>query len=551
MVVVGVLSALLGAGPAGRDEVRAATDRLPDLRMVPLSDFRIETTSAGRRLLRFTATMANVGRGAFELRGSRPSASSSTMSVQQVIYNDAGGARSRVTSAVMRYAGDGHNHWHVQKIMHYEARSLSGIRRPTEKTDFCFFDTQPYSLSLPGAPQRSVYAESGCGTSSSLATRVGISVGWADSYPWNFVGQWIDVTGVPAGEYIIHAEVDPNRHFAESAEGNNCAWTRVSIPASGSAVSVLSRGSRCMVPVTRLAGTDRYTASAAVSASAFAPDPAVAYVASGENFPDALAAGAAAGHQRGPVLLVRRAGVPTAIANELVRLRPSRIVVVGGPATIPDTVLAELDRYDAGGGVTRIGGADRYEAAAALSASVFAPDRPVAYVATGENFPDGLTAVPVAARQGGPLLLVRAGSIPDSTRAELLRLRPAAIAIVGGPASVSDAVMRQLDDYDTGRGVRRYTGSDRYAASAVLSAAAFPGGAPVGYLASGENFPDALSAGPAAALRGAPVLLVKSTTLPAATAAELNRLAPKQLFVVGGPASVSGAVIDAAAAAAY
>jgi spore coat protein A len=80
----------------------------------------------------------------------------------------------------------------------------------------------------------------------------------------------------------------------------------------------------------------------------------------------------------------------------------------------------------------RVAGAGRLETAAAISASTFAPGAPVAYVATGAGFADALTGGPAAARQGGPVLLTIGSALAEATRAELQRLRPARIVVLGG-----------------------------------------------------------------------------------------------------------------------
>lgn len=85
-------------------------------------------------------------------------------------------------------------------------------------------------------------------------------------------------------------------------------------------------------------------------------------------------------------------------------------------------------------------------------------------------------------------------------------------------------------------------GSDRYATSVAISKRGFQPGVPCVYIASGANFPDALSAGPAAAHCGGPLLLVPPTTLPSNVAAELQRLSPKRIVIAGGTGAVSGAV---------
>ena len=94
--------------------------------------------------------------------------------------------------------------------------------------------------------------------------------------------------------------------------------------------------------VTRLAGADRYATSAAISASEFDPGVPVAYLASGTNFPDALSGAPLAGLTGGPVLLTAPDTLPEVIADELKRLQPDRIVILGGTSVINPVVDAQL-----------------------------------------------------------------------------------------------------------------------------------------------------------------------------------------------------------------
>ena len=97
--------------------------------------------------------------------------------------------------------------------------------------------------------------------------------------------------------------------------------------------------------------------------------------------------------------------------------------------------------------LTRIAGPDRYATAAAISAASYAPGVPVAYIATGLNFPDALAGAPIAGTQGGPLLLTDTAALPAATATELARLKPGRIVVLGGPSVVSDAVMSGLAVY--------------------------------------------------------------------------------------------------------
>lgn len=185
--------------------------------------------------------------------------------------------------------------------------------------------------------------------------------------------------------------------------------------------------------------------------------------------------------------------------------------------------------------VNRLSGSNRYGTAAAISREFFAPGVPVAVIATGNKFPDGLAAGPAADELGGPVLFVSRTSVPSVTRTELLRLKPQRILVVGGTAAISSAVRSELDTLTAGSATR-VSGSSRYETAAAVSQSAFPGGASIAYLAVGENFPDALTGGAAAGIQGAPMLLKPTATLNAATKAELQRLNPDRIMILGGTA---------------
>ncbi len=290
----------------------------------------------------------------------------------------------------------------------------------------------------------------------------------------------------------------------------------------------------------RIAGSDRYATASAVSRSHFGSGVPVAYVATGRDFPDALAVGPAAGLQGGPVLLTNTTELPQATRDELSRLRPQRIVVVGGPTVVSNGVMQALQAYTSQQ-VTRIAGADRYATAAAVSRASFAAGVYGVFVATGQAFPDALAAGPAAMAARGPVLLTQGGSLPQATRDELARLRPGRIWIVGGPSAVSDGVAQQLQAYAPE--VRRLAGANRYETAAAVSAAIFGTPASV-YLATGANFPDALAAVPVAGRSLSPLLLVQATGVPQSTANELVRMWPPRTWIIGSSGVVGDQVIN-------
>ncbi|WP_441791348.1 cell wall-binding repeat-containing protein [Leifsonia sp. YAF41] len=194
-----------------------------------------------------------------------------------------------------------------------------------------------------------------------------------------------------------------------------------------------------IAPTTRLWGPDAYGTSASVSAGTFAPGVPVAYIATGTTYQDALSGAPAAGVNKGPVLLVQPNAIPGVIAAELARLRPARIVVLGGNAAVSDGVAAALSGIAP---TTRLWGPDAFGTSAAVSAGTFAT-APVVYLATGATYQDALSGGPAAIVNGGPVLLVQPNGIPAAIGAELTRLKPTKIVVLGGNLAISDAVMAQ------------------------------------------------------------------------------------------------------------
>jgi peptidoglycan-N-acetylglucosamine deacetylase len=148
------------------------------------------------------------------------------------------------------------------------------------------------------------------------------------------------------------------------------------------------------------------------------------------------------------------------------------------------------------------------------------------YVATGVNFPDALAGGAAAAVAQAPVLLVGTDHVPDLVAAELRRLKPREVRVLGGAAAVSDAVLAELGGL-TGTTPRRLAGPDRYATAAAVVQDAFPGTVDTVYVATGVNFPDALAGGAAAAVAQAPVLLVGTDHVPDGVRTELVRLLPR------------------------
>ena len=309
---------------------------------------------------------------------------------------------------------------------------------------------------------------------------------------------------------------------------------------NGEAADTLVASTTAWPPaVTRIEGADRYGTSVALSQASFQPGVPVVYVATGANYPDALSGAAAAAQDKGPLLLVRPTSLPPGLAEELTRLAPGRIVVQGGPGAVSDAVLTELKAFTAGA-VTRNEGTNRYATALATSRNTFSAGVPALYVATGTSFSDALSASAAAGKDQGAVLLVPKGAIiPSDVIAEIKRLAPARIEILGGPGVVSPQMERTLKTLAAT--VERIGGVDRYATAAVASKLRFTT-ATSAVIATGATFPDGLSGGPVAAALGAPLLLVPGTCVPAYVLDQLHQLGVTSVTLLGGAAVLSSNV---------
>lgn len=274
----------------------------------------------------------------------------------------------------------------------------------------------------------------------------------------------------------------------------------------------------------RLAGPDRYATAVAVS-KAMAPNPVAEVVlASGAAFPDALSGAPLAAHLGVPLLITAPTSLPAVVAQELDRLHPSRVTVLGGTGAVSAGVAAAAQSAAGGATLRRIQGANRYETSERVTA-LFPAHSGGVVLTTGATFADGVSAGPAAAALTGPVLLTSPTSLSSGGRAALSRLAPSRLVIAGDTSAVS-ATVETSAEAATGLTAQRAAGADRFATSAalakVLASVWKPGGA---FVATGLAFPDALVGGAAAAQQHGPVLLTSSRRGGAsATAAEVGRL---------------------------
>jgi putative cell wall-binding protein len=291
---------------------------------------------------------------------------------------------------------------------------------------------------------------------------------------------------------------------------------------------------------TRINGVDRFATAVAVS-SQTAPGVQTVYVASGENFPDALSVAPVAAKAGVPLLLVTSTSVPANVSAELTRLHPASIVVVGGVDAISDAVLAQLNAIAP---ATRLSGVDRYQTSLAVGALLVARQHSHhVYLATAANFPDALSSASSAGFMSSPLVLVdgTASTVPADLASDLQAWGITQVTVVGGTSVMTPQFVAAVGAVPGVTSVTRLAGVDRYSTSVAVNSATFPTmtGA---FVANGTAFPDGLTGGALAGKMGMPMYLVPGTCIPDAALQSMVTHAPIIVRIVGGTSAVTPAV---------
>ena len=348
---------------------------------------------------------------------------------------------------------------------------------------------------------------------------------------------------------------------------------RVGLPLA--AAAALTLGAPLVAPVSaeadedtdvtpaRAEGADRYETAATLADLEFDTSHD-AFVASGADFPDALAVSypaGPAGESHGPILLTGPDTVPDATDAALADLEVERVFVVGGQQAVDEQVVDHLE--DDGYEVHRLDGADRYETAADLAfgwgetpwGDVGTLDGdPTALLASGADFPDALSAGPIAANAAFPLLLTPPEQAHPEVDATLDDLDIERIVIVGGEQAVDGDLVAHYED--AGYEVERWAGQDRRETATTVADNAIErlGFDPaLTLLARGDDYPDALSASVHAGNQAAPMLLsVDPDRLGDEAGTWLEDACPnvEVIRALGGTDAISEDTLDAAVGAA-
>lgn len=284
----------------------------------------------------------------------------------------------------------------------------------------------------------------------------------------------------------------------------------------------------------RFAGTDRYSTAVEISKDGWQSSNYVIIV-SGENFPDALCSAPLAKKYDAPILLTQAGGMSTEVIQEIQRLGAQNAIIIGGTGAVSEAVENQLKSINVA--YTRIQGTDRYETSLKIAQMIGTENGVV--IASGENFPDSLSIAPVAAAQQMPILLTMHNSMPDDIKSFIQNNTSSKYYVIGGTSVVNDSVVNGLTN------IKRLGGSDRYQTN-MLILGEFGNSMNFNnvYVATGEDFADAIGGAAAAAKTSSPIALTSSSNFSAQSIVQSYIGSVTSVKILGGTAVVSDNSVD-------
>lgn len=400
----------------------------------------------------------------------------------------------------------------------------------------------PESLTLPDDAQITVWKLNAAGTFYDDVT--------ADTTLGKNVQDEWEIGGLSTGTYAFRFDATDPSIGAQYFDNQRYWGDSQDVSVTDGATTPL--GTVDLTPRTidtwRITGIDRYGTAVETSRSSVADGAHVdtVYLADGTNYPDALAAGPAAIYNGGLLLLTKPTALPASTKQRLQELTPTRVVVLGQTNSVSAAVVADVKKAVPAAQVVRFAGANRFATSEMIVRDAFDMGNiPVAFIVTGRNFPDALSAGAAAGYIGAPVILVEgaAPALSAATSQLLTDLGVETALIAGGTNMVSTGIENELTTRYGADHVHRYAGANRYETAAQINADIFyrPD---FGVLTSGEKFPDALAGTVYAGSLGAPLHLTRAACLSVVAGDTIWEHRANGVILLGGPTTLSPAVED-------
>lgn len=269
--------------------------------------------------------------------------------------------------------------------------------------------------------------------------------------------------------------------------------------------------------VNRLYGSDRYKTSVSISNNFNSGTVQNVLVASGKDFPDALAGSVLSKKYNAPILLLNSTIATSTDSIEYIKNhldKSGNIYILGGTGSINDEFATYL-KSQGYNNIIRLGGKNRFDTNKIIVNSMSLEKGTPVVIANGYGFADALSVSSVAALKGYPILMTNSSTLPDETKNILSNVQPGQVYVIGGTGAVSDNIINEVKGLVPSLNsdkIVRVSGQTRYDTSLEICKY-FDISTDNAVLANGENFPDALSGSALAAKLNAPIILTNGQDL--------------------------------------
>lgn len=292
----------------------------------------------------------------------------------------------------------------------------------------------------------------------------------------------------------------------------------------------------------RLGGIDRYNTAIEI-AKKFQNGKMLdnVVIANGLNFPDALTGSALASSLNAPILLTYINYAPKTRTIEYIKSnlkKEGTVYLLGGTGVVPENYVNELKAA----GFTkfvRLGGSDRYATNLEIVNKMNVKEGTPIFVANSTAFADSLSASPISAAKGMPIFLSFKDYMPKKTMNAIKKIKPSKIYVVGSNGVISDGLANQLSNIAP---VTRLGGPDRYDTCLAINKH-FNLDTENAIIASGLDFPDALTGSVLATKLNAPIILLPSW-VGEKQKKYIDSTRMRNLYILGGNALITDTMVN-------
>ncbi|HGM1528614.1 TPA: cell wall-binding protein Cwp10 [Clostridioides difficile] len=362
------------------------------------------------------------------------------------------------------------------------------------------------------------------------------------------INKYVEVTLPKSLEYIVENELSkPDELPPDNGnDGNNGGGSNSGGSSSGgSSGGGSSSDSTSNVTVKKLKGADRFETAIKISQSGWTKSDTVVIV-NGEDksMVDGLTATPLASVKNSPILLSSNEKLPQKTVEELKRLNPSKVIVIGGNNSMPNSVVEAIKAVNSKISVQRIGGDTRYQTSINIAKEIDKTNNvSKLYIGAGNGEADSLSIASLAGKEKTPIVLTQKDDVDSEAEQFIKSNKVSNIYFIGGIEKISNKAIEQVGKIvNKDISNNRVAGQTRQETNAKVIDKFYSQSKLDGVVvANQDKLIDALTVGPLAAKNNSPVILA-TNTLDKSQESSLKGKNSSKLFEVGG--GIASSVID-------